>query len=310
MPIRINSKMPVFHRLEEENIFVMPEQRAATQDIRELQIAILNIMPNKEDTELQLLRLLSNTPLQVRVTFLRLDSHTYKNTPEEYLRQFYKPFSEVRDQRFDGLIITGAPVENLPFTDVDYWDELTAIMDWSSTHVTSTVHICWAAQAGLYHHYGIEKHPLPKKLSGIYRHTTLYVEEPVTRGFNDRFFAPHSRYTGVDREDIVRHPELTILVDSDNAGVYLIQDKQAGRLFICGHPEYSRMTLDAEYRRDLKKGINPELPVHYYRDDDPEKGPVFQWKAHAYLLFSNWLNYCVYQVTPYKIDEIGETPRE
>ena len=310
MPIRINSKMPVFHRLEDENIFVMPEQRAATQDIRELQIAILNIMPNKEDTELQLLRLLSNTPLQVRVTFLRLDSHTYKNTPEEYLRQFYKPFSEVRDQRFDGLIITGAPVENLPFTDVDYWDELTAIMDWSSTHVTSTVHICWAAQAGLYHHYGIEKHPLPKKLSGIYRHTTLYVEEPVTRGFNDRFFAPHSRYTGVDREDIVRHPELTILVDSDNAGVYLIQDKQAGRLFICGHPEYSRMTLDAEYRRDLKKGINPELPVHYYRDDDPEKGPVFQWKAHAYLLFSNWLNYCVYQVTPYKIDEIGETPRK
>ena len=306
MPIRINSKMPVFQRLEEENIFVMPEHRAATQDIRELQIAILNIMPNKEDTELQLLRLLSNTALQVRVTFLRLDSHTYKNTPEEYLRQFYKPFSEVRERRFDGLIITGAPVENLPFTDVDYWDELTAIMDWSATHVTSTVHICWAAQAGLYYHYGIEKHPLPKKLSGIYRHTTLYVDEPVTRGFNDRFFAPHSRYTGVDKEDIVNNPALTLLVDSDNAGVYLIQDKKARRLFICGHPEYSRMTLDAEYRRDLKKGINPELPVHYYRDDDPEKGPVFQWKAHAYLLFSNWLNYCVYQVTPYRLDKIGE----
>lgn len=306
MPIRINEKMPVFHRLEDENIFVMPEQRAATQDIRELQIAILNIMPNKEDTELQLLRLLSNTPLQVRVTFLRLDSHQYKHTPEEYLRQFYKPFSEVRNRCFDGLIITGAPVENLPFTDVDYWDELTAIMDWSATHVTSTVHICWAAQAGLYYHYGIEKHPLPKKLSGIYRHTTLFTDEALTRGFNDRFFAPHSRYTGVSREDVLANPALTLLADSDNAGVYLVQDKQARRLFICGHPEYSRMTLDTEYRRDLKKGINPELPVHYYRDDDPAKGPVFQWKAHAYLLFSNWLNYCVYQVTPYAIERIGE----
>lgn len=305
MPIRINTKMPVIHRLAKENIFVMPEKRASTQDIRELQIAILNIMPNKEDTELQLLRLLSNTPLQVRVTFLRLDSHQYKNTPEEYLRQFYKPFSEVRERRFDGLIITGAPVENLPFEQVDYWQELTEIMDWSSTHVTSTVHICWAAQAGLFHHYGIEKYPLPKKLSGIYRHTTLYRDETLTRGFNDRFFAPHSRYTGVRRDDIEANPDLTILSVADNGEVYLIEDKKAGRVFVCGHPEYSRMTLDNEYRRDLAKGINPEVPEHYYRDDIPEKGPVFQWKAHAYLLFSNWLNYCVYQVTPYALDRIG-----
>ncbi|MBR4710964.1 MAG: homoserine O-succinyltransferase [Clostridia bacterium] len=305
MPIRINTKMPVIGRLAKENIFVMPEQRASTQDIRELRIAILNIMPNKEDTELQLLRLLSNTPLQVRVTFLSLDSHTYKNTPEEYLRQFYKPFSSVRERRFDGLIITGAPVENLPFEQVDYWQELTEIMSWADTHVTSTVFICWAAQAGLYYYYGIEKHPLPEKLSGIYRHTTLYRDETLTRGFNDRFFAPHSRYTGVDREDIVNTSALTLLAEADTAGVYLIEDKRAGRVFVCGHPEYSRMTLDNEYRRDVGKGLNPALPVHYYRDDDPEKGPVFQWKAHAYLLFSNWLNYCVYQVTPYQLDDIG-----
>ncbi len=305
MPIRINTKMPVISRLAAENIFVMPEKRASSQDIRELQIAILNIMPNKEDTELQLLRLLSNTALQVRVTFLRLDSHQYKNTPEEYLRQFYKPFSSVRERRFDGLIITGAPVETLPYEQVDYWQELTEIMAWSTTHVTSTVHICWAAQAGLFYHYGIEKHPLPEKLSGIYRHTTLYRDEILTRGFNDRFFAPHSRYTGVDKADVLACPALTLLAEADNAGVYLIEDKEARRIFVCGHPEYSRMTLDNEYRRDLAKGINPALPVHYYRDDDPEKGPVFQWKAHAYLLFSNWLNYSVYQVTPYRIDDIG-----
>ncbi|MBQ6173411.1 MAG: homoserine O-succinyltransferase [Clostridia bacterium] len=305
MPIRINTKMPVIHRLAAENIFVITEKRAATQDIRELQIAILNIMPNKEDTELQLLRLLSNTPLQVRVTFLRLDSHQYKNTPEEYLSQFYKPFSSVKERRFDGLIITGAPVENLPFEQVDYWQELTEIMDWSTTHVTSTVHICWAAQAGLFYHYGIEKHPLPEKLSGIYRHTTLYRDEILTRGFNDRFFAPHSRYTGVDTADVAANQDLTILAEADEAGVYLIEDKKAHRVFVCGHPEYSRMTLDNEYRRDLSKGLNPKLPVHYYRDDDPAKDPVFQWKAHAYLLFSNWLNYSVYQVTPYELNEIG-----
>ena len=301
MPIRINEEMPVFRRLENENIFVMPEKRASTQDIRELHIAILNLMPNKEDTELQLLRLLSNTPLQVRITFLRMDSHQSKHTPEEYLSRFYRSFSDVEALSFDGLIITGAPVETLPFEQVDYWDELTSILRWADTNVTSTVYICWAAQAGLFYHYGIEKHLLPRKLSGIYRHTTLYVDEPLTRGFNDRFFAPHSRYTGVAREDVLARPELTILAESEDAGVYLIQDKRHNRVFVTGHPEYSRFTLDGEYTRDLGKGISPAVPAHYYRDDEPARGPVFQWKAHAFLLFSNWLNYAVYQITPYQL---------
>ena len=299
MPIRINEEMPVFRRLENENIFVMPEKRASTQDIRELHIAILNLMPNKEDTELQLLRLLSNTPLQVRITFLRMDSHQSKHTSEEYLSRFYRSFSDVEGLAFDGLIITGAPVETLPFDQVDYWDELTTILQWADTNVTSTVYICWAAQAGLFYHYGIEKHLLPKKLSGIYRHTTLNVEEPLTRGFNDRFFAPHSRYTGVYREDVLACGSLTLLAESEDAGVYLIQDKRRNRIFVTGHPEYSRFTLDGEYTRDVGKGISPAVPAHYYRDDEPGRGPVFQWKAHAYLLFSNWLNYAVYQITPY-----------
>ena len=299
MPIRINEEMPVFRRLENENIFVMPEKRASTQDIRELHIAILNLMPNKEDTELQLLRLLSNTPLQVRITFLRMDSHQSKHTSEEYLSRFYRSFSDVEGLAFDGLIITGAPVETLPFDQVDYWDELTTILQWADTNVTSTVYICWAAQAGLFYHYGIEKHLLPKKLSGIYRHTTLNVEEPLTRGFNDRFFAPHSRYTGVYREDVLACSSLTLLAESEDAGVYLIQDKRRNRIFVTGHPEYSRFTLDGEYTRDVGKGISPAVPAHYYRDDEPGRGPVFQWKAHAYLLFSNWLNYAVYQITPY-----------
>ncbi len=299
MPIRINEEMPVFRRLENENIFVMPEKRASTQDIRELHIAILNLMPNKEDTELQLLRLLSNTPLQVRITFLRMDSHQSKHTSEEYLSRFYRSFSDVEGLAFDGLIITGAPVETLPFDQVDYWDELTTILQWADTNVTSTVYICWAAQAGLFFHYGIEKHLLPKKLSGIYRHTTLNVEEPLTRGFNDRFFAPHSRYTGVYREDVLACGSLTLLAESEDAGVYLIQDKRRNRIFVTGHPEYSRFTLDGEYIRDVGKGISPAVPVRYYRDDEPGRGPVFQWKAHAYLLFSNCLNYAVYQITPY-----------
>ncbi|MBR3494986.1 MAG: homoserine O-succinyltransferase [Clostridia bacterium] len=306
MPIRIKTKMPVIQRLADENIFVMPESRASSQDIRELHIAILNLMPNKEDTELQLLRLLSNTPLQVRITFLRLDSHRSKHTSEEYLSRFYEPFSAVKDSNFDGLVITGAPVETLPFHEVDYWEELTELMRWTDTHVTSTMHICWAAQAGLYFHYGIDKHLLPQKLSGIYRHSTLYQDEILTRGFNDRFFAPHSRYTGVSREEILAHPKLTLLAESDKAGPYLIQDKQANRLFVTGHPEYSRFTLDGEYRRDQGKGIDPNLPNHYYRDDDPARSPVFQWKAHAFLLFSNWLNYAVYQVTPYDLSQVAE----
>ncbi|MBP5154188.1 MAG: homoserine O-succinyltransferase [Lachnospiraceae bacterium] len=306
MPIRINKAMPVVQLLRREQIFVIPESRAASQDIRELEIAILNIMPNKQDTELQLLRLLSNSPLQVRPTFLRLDSHRYKYTSEDYLRQFYRSFSAVRERCFDGLIITGAPLENLPFEEVDYWPEMQEIFAWSATHVTSTIHICWAAQAGLYFHEGIPKYTLPAKLSGVYPHRTLYREENLTRGFNDVFHAPHSRYTGVHREDIAARPDLTILAESDLAGPYLIKDAAHGRIYITGHPEYSRMTLANEYTRDVKKGLEPAIPRRYYEDDDPEKGIHFQWKAHAYLLFSNWLNFEVYQETPYDITTIPQ----
>ncbi|MBQ9197414.1 MAG: homoserine O-succinyltransferase [Clostridia bacterium] len=305
MPIRINEAMPVVQRLREEQIFVIPESRAAAQDIRTLEIAILNIMPDKQETELQLLRLLSNSPLQVRVTFLRLDSHRYKYTSEEYLARYYRAFSDIRDQCYDGLIITGAPVENLPFDQVDYWRELSDIFAWSNTHVTSTVYICWAAQAGLYYHYGIEKHALPRKLSGVYRHRTLYRDESLTRGFNDIFHAPHSRYTGVHRADIEKTDSLTVLADSEDAGAYLIQDKAKNRIFITGHPEYSRMTLAREYFRDVGKGLDPAVPIRYFETDDPLKEPIFQWKAHAYLLFSNWLNYAVYQETPYDISTIN-----
>lgn len=303
MPIRVREEMPVFHRLEEEQIFVMTEARAAAQDIRELNIAILNLMPNKEDTELQLLRLLSNTPLQVTPTFLRLDSHIYRHTSEEYLQRFYRPFSDVvkEGRKFDGLIITGAPVENLPFEEVDYWSELEGIMDWADRNVTATLHLCWAAQAGLYHHYGIEKHALPAKLSGVFSHRTIFREAALTRGFNDIFHAPHSRYTGVLKEDIQRHPELSILAESDVAGVYLIHDASRHRLFVTGHPEYSRATLANEFTRDQHRGIHPSIPVHYFPKDDPAGVPQFQWKAHANLLFTNWLNYEVYQVTPYQL---------
>ncbi|MBQ9308582.1 MAG: homoserine O-succinyltransferase [Clostridia bacterium] len=301
MPIRISEQMPVVKRLEAEQIFVMPEEQAARQDIRELEVAILNIMPNKEDAELQLLRLLSNTPLQVRPTFLRLDSHHYKHTSEDYLQRFYQPFSSVIHRRFDGLIITGAPVETLEFTQVDYWSELTDLMDWANTHVTAVMHLCWSAQAGLYHHYGIEKHPLPAKLSGVYAHRTIYREAALTRGFNDVFHAPHSRYTGILREEVQRHPELIILAESDIAGLYLLHDKEKHRLFVTGHPEYSRATLANEYTRDIGKGIHPAIPTHYFPNDNPAGVPLFQWKAHANLLFTNWLNYEVYQVTPYQL---------
>ncbi|MBP5729467.1 MAG: homoserine O-succinyltransferase [Clostridia bacterium] len=301
MPIRINEQMPVVRRLEEEQIFVMHESRAAAQDIRELEIAILNIMPDKEDTELQLLRLLSNTPLQVRPTFLRLDSHIYKHVSEEYLQKFYKPFSSVRDRRFDGVIITGAPVETLPFEEVDYWEELTDLLDWADEHVTALMCICWSAQAGLHHYYGIRKHPLPVKLSGVYSHRTLFREEPLTRGFNDIFHAPHSRYTGILKEEVQRHRNLDILAESDVAGIYLVHDSIKHRLFVTGHPEYSRATLANEYTRDLAKGIHPAVPVRYFPNDQPAGIPQFQWKAHANLLFSNWLNYEVYQVTPYSL---------
>ena len=304
MPIRINQSMPVASHLAEEQIFVMPEDRAASQDIRELEIAILNLMPNKLETEYQLLRLLSNTPLQVRPTFLRLDTHHYRHISETYLSEYYHSFSTVRNRTFDGLIITGAPVETLPFEEVDYWQELTEIMAWSSTNVTSVMHICWAAQAGLYYHYGIQKHLLPKKLSGIYRHEVTDTKAVLTRGFNDIFHAPHSRYTGVRREDVLAVPGLSVLAESEIAGVYLIQDAKNGRIFVTGHPEYCRDTLGNEYIRDVGRGLDPEIPVHYFRNDNPEEPPVFQWKASAYLLFANWLNYEVYQKTPYMLNQI------
>ena len=297
----MNETMPVVRSLEKEQIFVMREERAASQDIRELEIAILNLMPNKEDTELQLLRLLSNSPLQVRPTFLRLDTHNYRHTAEDYLQKYYRSFSQVKDQYFDGLIITGAPVETLPFEEVDYWGEMKTIFDWADEHVTAVMYICWASQAGLYYHYGIEKHPLPVKLSGIYSHRTMYREEPLTRGFNDVFHAPHSRYTGILHEEVERHPELKILAESDTAGIYLLHDPEKRRLFVTGHPEYSRATLAGEYVRDLAKGISPAVPYGYFPNDNPAGVPLFQWKAHANLLFSNWLNYEVYQLTPYRL---------
>ena len=306
MPIRIDGEMPVVKRLETEQIFVMLESRAATQDIRELEIAILNLMPNKEDTELQLLRLLSNTALQVRPTFLRLDSHSYKHTDETYLQRFYHSFSAVKERNFDGLIITGAPVEKLAFEEVDYWQELTSILDWADSHVTAVMFLCWAAQAGLYYYYGIEKHLLPAKLSGVYSHRTLYREEALTRGFNDIFHAPHSRYTGILHEEIERRRELKILAESEVAGVYLVHDEQKRRLFVTGHPEYSRFTLANEYSRNRQNGINPDIPTHYFSHDVPGGTPMFQWKAHANLLFANWLNYEVYQITPYRLDRVGQ----
>ncbi|MBQ6239007.1 MAG: homoserine O-succinyltransferase [Firmicutes bacterium] len=299
MPVRINEKMPVVQRLLNENIFVMTEYRAAHQDIRPLQIAILNIMPEKESAELQMLRLLSNTALQVEITFIRLDSHTYKNASAEYLNAFYKPFAEVRKHNYDGLIVTGAPVENLAFEEVDYWKELKEIMEWSRLHVTSTMYICWAAQAGLYYFYGIPKYRFDKKLSGVYPHRALKYGMNLTRGFDDVFYAPHSRYTGVRKEDVLAHTELTILADSEQAGAYIILDQGTSRIFITGHPEYSLETLSNEYRRDLAKGINPQIPENYFPNNDPSQKPLMTWRCHSNLLFSNWLNYYVYQETPY-----------
>lgn len=299
MPIRMNENMPVVKKLEKEHIFVMPESRAAHQDIRQLKIAIVNIMPEKESTELQLLRLLSNSPLQTEVTFVRLDSHRYKNISEKYLQSYYKAFSEVSEKFFDGLIITGAPVENLPFEQVDYWKELSDIMAWSCEHVTSSMYICWAAQAGLYYHYGIQKYRLEKKLSGIYLHNRMYEDEELTRGFDNQFFAPHSRYTGVHSKDIRKCRELNILAESPTAGAYLVLDKKNRRVFVNGHPEYSTDTLAKEYFRDLKKNVNPQIPANYFPNDDPQKPPVAKWRCHSNMLFSNWLNYYVYQVTPY-----------
>ena len=305
MPVRISRELPAYAQLTNENIFVMSEQRAVSQDIRPLKLAILNIMPTKIVTETQLLRLLGNTPLQVDVTFLRTSTHASKNTPLEHLESFYRTFEQIRGQKFDGLIITGAPVERLEFNQVNYWDELKDIMSWSKNNVYSTMHICWGAQAGLYYNYGIEKHVLDKKLSGVFLHQTLGGSQKLIRGYDDYFYAPHSRYTGVKREDVDKHPELTVLAQSEQAGVYLIIGENGREVYIMGHPEYDNDTLALEYRRDLEKGISPEIPENYFPDGNVNERPLNLWRGHANLLFSNWLNYCVYQETPYELNDIG-----
>lgn len=289
--------------LESENIFVMDEDRALSQDIRPLEILILNLMPVKEETETQLLRALSNSPLQVDLTFLMMSSHVSKNTSMSHLNKFYVEFKEIRKKRYDGMIITGAPVEHLEYEEVNYWEELKMMMEWSKTHVTSTLHICWGAQAGLYYHYGIPKYPRKEKLSGIYEHQVLKRKVPLIRSFNDTFMAPHSRFTEVRREDIRKHPELIIVAESREAGVFLAMSRDGKQIFIQGHPEYDRMTLNNEYRRDLGKGMNPAIPRNYYPDDDPNETPVLSWRNTGNTLYSNWLNFYVYQITPYLLQE-------
>lgn len=310
MPVNLPDNLPAIDILKKEYIFVMDELRATTQDIRPLKIAILNLMPLKITTETDLIRLLSNSPLQVEIDFVQLESHTPKNTPIEHLIQYYKPFSTIQKQNYDGFIVTGAPVELLPFEEVNYWDELTNIFNWARKHVTSTFYICWAAQAAMYHFYGIKKYLLDKKLFGIFEHTTTDPSHSLFRGFDDRFFAPHSRHTTVSEEEIKQCPQLTILSQSDEAGVYIVSSRGGREFYITGHSEYSPMTLHNEYVRDVKKGMNTVLlPKNYYPGDDPSKPPMVLWRSHANLLFVNWLNYYVYQATPFdtsKIEELEE----
>ena len=304
MPIKIPKELPAFNELKKENIFVMSDERAKHQDIRPIKIVILNIMPKKIETETQLMRLLSNTPLQVDIELLNLTSHVSKNTPESHLTTFYTCFDEIKDNRYDGMIITGAPVEQMEFEDVDYWDEISKVMEWSKTHVFSTMHICWGAQAGLYYHFGIQKYPLPKKMFGIFPHKVEYGNAQLLNGFDDSFNVPHSRHTSVHREDIEREKQLEILVSSDIAGVHIAANKNGRQYFIFGHAEYDRDTLAGEYFRDKSQGLEIDLPYNYFPDNDPTKTPSVSWKCHANLLFSNWLNYCIYQSTPYDLNEL------
>lgn len=309
MPVRIPNSLPAAQVLKDENIFIMTERRARIQDIRPLRIAILNLMPTKEVTETQLLRLIGNTPLQVDVTLLRTASYQARNVSSAHLDTFYKTFDEVRDSKFDGLIITGAPVEMLEFEEVQYWNELTHIIDWADTHVFSSMYICWAAQAGMYYRYGVPKYDLKRKCSGVYRHRILYRNMPLLRGFDDYFFAPHSRHTEVHADDILKVPELQLLSDSAKAGVYLVASRDGRHVFVTGHAEYDAYTLKLEYERDLARGLHPDVPYNYFPDDNPENEPMVRWRSHGNLLFSNWLNYYVYQETPYDIEEIGKNVR-
>ena len=305
MPLRLPDNLPAIELLEKENIFVMDENRAHGQDIRPLEIVILNLMPLKITTETDLLRLLSNTPLQLDITFMKLVSHTPKNTPIEHMRMFYIPFERLRDKRFDGMIITGAPVEQMEYEDVSYWDEISEIFTWAKTHVTSTLYICWAAQAGLYHHYGVPKQNLDRKMFGIFKHhITTETFLPIFRGFDDMFRMPHSRHTEVRREDIVKHKELSIIAESYESGVGIVMAREGREFFITGHMEYNPDTLDKEYKRDMGKRDDVDMPQNYYRNDNPDDGPQVRWRAHANLLFQNWINYYVYQATPYDISLI------
>ncbi len=301
MPIRIPDSLPARAVLESENIFVMTEFRAMHQDIRALNVLILNLMPTKIVTETQLLRKLSNSPLQVHVELLQTASHTSQNTDADHLSSFYTTFDQIKDKRYDGMIITGAPVENLDFTDVDYWDELCQIMEWTKTHVHSTLHICWGAQAGLYYHYGIPKYSLDKKLFGVFPHKALKVQSPLFRGFDDEFYVPHSRYTENRAEDILARPELELLAVSPQAGVFAVKSEDNRRFFITGHPEYDPDTLANEYFRDVNKGLDIQVPDNYFPDNDPKNAPVVHWRSAAQLFYSNWLNYYVYQTTPYDL---------
>lgn len=299
MPIRVQNDLPVKEILEQENIFVMDEHRAVHQDIRPIRIGLLNLMPLKEDTELQILRSLSNTPLQVDVVFVNVASHKSKNTPTSHLNKFYQRSYEIREEKFDGFIITGAPVEQMPFEEVNYWEELKEIMEWTNEHVTSTLHLCWGAQAGLYYHYGIQKVPLKEKMFGVFQHRVLNRKIPLVRGFDDVFFAPHSRHTEVPMEEIRKDERLTVLAESEEAGLFIATAKEGRQIFVMGHPEYDRVTLDAEYKRDLEKGLAIQMPVNYYPKDDSREKPLLTWRAAANNLYTNWLNYYVYQATPY-----------
>ena len=305
MPIQIPNNLPAAEILQQENIFVMQEDRATTQDIRPLEIVVLNLMPTKVVTETQLIRLLGNTPLQVHIELMHMKSHRSKNTALEHLLAFYKTFDELKHRKFDGMVITGAPVENMPFEDVDYWKELCEIMQWSTTNVHSTLHICWGAQAGLYYHYGVNKYPLNEKLFGVFVHTKDYPKSILLRGFDDIFYVPHSRHTTILREEIEKVPELKILASSQEAGVYIVSSKQGRQIFVTGHSEYDVDTLEKEYLRDKNQGLPIAVPKNYYPNDNDTQRPIVRWRGHANLLFSNWLNYFVYQTTPFDIATIG-----
>ena len=306
MPIQIPNDLPAAEVLQNENIFVMKQTRAETQHIRPLEIVLLNLMPTKIVTETQLSRVLGNTPLQVHLELMMLSTHKAKNTPEEHLLAFYKTFDELKDRKFDGMVITGAPVENMPFEQVNYWKELTEIMEWSKDHVHSTFHICWGAQAGLYYHYGIQKYPLPEKMFGVFKHKADYKHAILLRGFDDEFWAPHSRHTTIRREDIEATPGLKILASSEEAGVYIVMNKEGRQIFVTGHSEYDPDTLEREYLRDKYQGLPIQVPKNYYPHDDDSQAPIVRWRGHGNLLYSNWLNYFVYQTTPYDIMTVGD----